>query len=410
MRILILSVCIFIYVINLEAQTKPSKWNFSYKYDVNSLVKCQYRLWELKDSVVVFFKLTFDEKYAKEKQFHKKYTWAFDVKITSSYDTKNTLLEGTFSSNKYQIAENEYLFSVQIPKITESSAYLFLAYFQDESGKILIEDIPLKIVGTELYSENLAFYYKTEVPVFENFISKSDTFSIKSGFGNSKTSIHYFKYNFAAALPPMATVNTGDQDVRLSPDSTLVVDCDSMIIPFKKGFYMLPSINKNKSNRLMVIENRFPKVTKTRELIDPCIYIATDDERKGMKQSQKPKVKLDDFWLSLGQDKDFARKMIKNYYTKVQEANALFTLYKEGWKTDMGMIYIVFGKPDYVYKQDLKETWKYKSRPNIPSVNFIFNKKSGPLGCFFYELQNSDDYANVWYNTVELWRKGMIEK
>ena len=262
----------------------------------------------------------------------------------------------------------------------------------------------------ELFSEHLLFETDNITPIFNHYIQKKDTFLVRSAFDNDKIPVHYFRYNFAAALPPMASVNTGDQDVKLTPDTTFVFQNKSLNTPLKKGNYFISSIQPHKFYHYLVTENRFPKVSKTKELIDPIIYIATDDERKAMRNTQKPKVKLDDFWLSLGQDKDFARRMIKNYYIKVQEANSLFTTYKEGWKTDMGLIYIIFGKPDQVYKQDLKETWKYKSKSSVPALSFIFNKRINPFGDYFFELQNSEEYANVWYNTVELWRKGILEK
>ncbi|MFN0050151.1 MAG: GWxTD domain-containing protein [Cytophagales bacterium] len=391
-------------------QTRPSKWNFDYQYEVKAFVKCQYKVWELNDSLGIYLKLTFEPKYAKDNQLHKRYQWNFDYRITSSYDSKINFLQASLISNKYQISDNEYLFYFEIPKIAESSAYMYVAYFQDDKGKLFIQDIPLKILERDTFSEHLLFENDRQTPIFDRYIYKIDSFVVKSAYNNSLIPLHYFKYNFAAALPPMAAVNSGDQEVRLSPDTTIIVKNDSVNLPFKRGNYYIPSVQTKKSFQFLVIENRFPKLSKTKELIEPTIYIATDDERKAMKNTQKPKVKLDDFWLTLAQDKDFARKMIKNYYSKVQEANLLFTNYKEGWKTDMGMIYIIFGKPDQVYRQDLKETWKYKSKQSVPALNFVFNKKINPFYEYFYELQNSEDYATVWYNTVELWRKGILEK
>ncbi len=405
-----LSIFIFCSVLSGNTQSRLSKWNFNYQYDIESKVKCQYKVWERKDSLGIFFKLTFDRSYAKENQLHKRFTWNFDYRITNSYDTKNNSQEVSFVSNKYPLSENEYLFYFEIPKTPEGSAYLYLNYFHDEKGKIFIQDIPLKILDKELYTENLVFNPDFHHPIFDKYILRKDSFIIRSSYKNAKVPMFYFRYNFAAALPPMAPVNAGDQEVRLTPDTTIILNYDSLNAPYKKGNYLIPSIMPKKYSYLMVVDNRFPKISKTKELIDPTIYIASDEERKSMRNTQKPKIKLDDFWLSLAQDKDFARKMIKNYYNKVQQANILFTEYKEGWKTDMGMIYIIFGKPDQVYKHDLSETWKYKSKSNIPALNFIFNRKVNPFGQYFFELQNSEDYAGVWYNTVEMWRKGIMEE
>lgn len=404
-----LSFLFFIFLNQSFGQTKFSKWNFNYQYNSEAVVKCQHKVVELKDSLRIYLKLTFDSKYAKANQLHKRFIWNFDYRITSSYDSKTNLIQATFTSGKYQISENEYLFYFEIPKIEETSLYLYVAYFQDEKGEVYIQDIPLRILDKELYSEHLLFEPESQTPIFDKFIHRKDSVLAKSFFDNKLFPIHFFKYNFAPALPPMAKVNTSDIDIKLYPDTTIILKNDSVFSPLRKGGYFIPSIKPTKFYFFLTLDNRYPKLVKTKELIDPTIYIATDDERKAMKNTQKPKVKLDDFWLNIAQDKDFARKLIKSYYSKVQQANLYFTSHKEGWKTDMGMIYIIFGIPDQVYKNDMKETWKFKRKSNVPALNFVFNKRVNPYGEYYFELQNSEEYAEVWFNTVELLRKGIIE-
>lgn len=393
------------------AQARMSKWNFKYQYQANTNFNCKYRLWEIKDSVRVYFKISFDPKYPLLNQMHKRFQWTFDYKITPSYESKSAIEEGTFTCQKYLISDIDFLFYVQIPKPKEQSAYLFIHYFTDEEGNNYLIDIPLKKLSKELYSENLFFYHhQPEVPLFEPYILIADTFMVNGLLASNKAALFYVKYNFAPALPPMAPTSTGDAEIKLSADSVLTSDYLKPLLPVGKGNIFLKSNYADKGYVYYVGENRFPELSRTRELIDACIYIASDEERKNMLRTQKPKVKLDDFWLTLAQDKDFARKMIKNYYNRVQEANKFFTHYKEGWKTDQGIIYIIFGAPDEVYKTDMKEVWKYKKKANTPALNFVFLQKNGPFGVYFFELQRSADYAQVWYNVVEQWRKGIAEK
>ncbi|MDX2188723.1 MAG: GWxTD domain-containing protein, partial [Bacteroidota bacterium] len=183
---------------------------------------------------------------------------------------------------------------------------------------------------------------------------------------------------------------------------------DSIFTGNKKGIYTIGN-EQDKPFVFVLSENKFPKPSKVKELIDPIIYIASDDERKALKNAKKPKKKLDDFWLDLGQDKEFARTLIRRYYKKVELANQFFTCHKEGWKTDMGMIYIIFGIPDEIFRSDTKETWNYKKKPNLPAVRFIFTRKRNTFGSYYFELINNPEYANIWYTAVDLWRKGMIE-
>jgi hypothetical protein len=75
----------------------------------------------------------------------------------------------------------------------------------------------------------------------------------------------------------------------------------------------------------------------------------------------------------------------------------------------MGMVYIVFGKPEDVFKSDVKETWYFKKTQNLPALRFVFYKKASPFGDYYYELETNQDYASHWYTQVELWRRGLIE-
>jgi GWxTD domain-containing protein len=58
-----------------------------------------------------------------------------------------------------------------------------------------------------------------------------------------------------------------------------------------------------------------------------------------------------------GNNESKARRTIRAYYRRVTQANMLFTSYKEGWKTDMGMVISSFGKPDQINKTKDKEVW-----------------------------------------------------
>jgi len=67
------------------------------------------------------------------------------------------------------------------------------------------------------------------------------------------------------------------------------------------------------------------------------------------------------------------------FYRRIQFANENFTAFREGWKTDMGMIYIIFGPPSDIERHpfDLEnkphEYWIYH---NI-NKEFVFMDQSG---------------------------------
>ena len=79
-------------------------------------------------------------------------------------------------------------------------------------------------------------------------------------------------------------------------------------------------------------------------------YILTNEERKQLKgKSRKEKKQL---FYDLWKDRDPTPKteyneLMEEYYGRVWYANENFDAWAPGWETDMGMIYILFGRKWY---------------------------------------------------------------
>ncbi len=105
--------------------------------------------------------------------------------------------------------------------------------------------------------------------------------------------------------------------------------------------------------------------------LDELKYLAGKEELKRLR-SVYPKdqqAALNRFWIS----RDPAHRSVINpvmleYYARINRVNALFSRKgRPGWRTDFGMIYIMFGRPDVVYEQKRsnnqdvsKQLWLYK--------------------------------------------------
>ena len=105
--------------------------------------------------------------------------------------------------------------------------------------------------------------------------------------------------------------------------------------------------------------------------------------------------------LDITNDKDRAKNFMRNYFKRVEYANSFFTSFKEGWKTDRGMIFIVFGAPDEVQVTGQQEIWNYKN----PRQQFTFNKAGSVYSPEHYVLVRDKNYTENWYLTIDLWRK-----
>ncbi|MCX6136138.1 MAG: GWxTD domain-containing protein [Ignavibacteriales bacterium] len=98
-------------------------------------------------------------------------------------------------------------------------------------------------------------------------------------------------------------------------------------------------------------------------------YIASEEEVKdfGKATTYDEKQKLfSAFWRKRDPSPDSKRnEFMEEYYGRVEYADIHFKHYLEGWRTDMGMVYIIFGAPNNVdrhpFDYDAKpyEVWSY---------------------------------------------------
>jgi GWxTD domain-containing protein len=158
----------------------------------------------------------------------------------------------------------------------------------------------------------------------------------------------------------------------------------------------------------------YPILSNVRELAAPLAYLMNDKEYKALMRiqgDQKLKQAVDRFWLENIGNPNIARQVIQKYYDRVEQANKLFSSYKEGWKTDMGMMYILFGQPWYVDETVRRMSWSYSYDINDFQTNFFFFKpkqRSKYYPFDYFILNRSPEYFNLEYRQKQLWLTGQI--
>ncbi len=169
-----------------------------------------------------------------------------------------------------------------------------------------------------------------------------------------------------------------------------------------------------KARAFSVQSENYPSLMSARELAEPLIYLMDRRDHEEMMEIQNSdslKEAVDRFWLSNVQNMNKARSVINLYYERVEQANKQFTTFKEGWKTDMGMIYILFGPPWYVDRYLNTMQWSYSYDRTDPQYNFTFerpNLKNEFFPFDNYLLQRNQGYFNVQYRQRQLWLTGGI--
>lgn len=152
----------------------------------------------------------------------------------------------------------------------------------------------------------------------------------------------------------------------------------------------------------------FPHVRKVTDLIESSRYITSRAEYERMTTSDDPKAALDAFWLDCADEPGRAKELIRTFYDRVEEANLYFSGLKEGWRTDRGMVHIVFGVPSKVRRYDNQEWWVYGEEGTPNAITFRFNRISSALDANQFELDRSVTYRSAWDRMVTSWRNGRI--
>jgi GWxTD domain-containing protein len=120
------------------------------------------------------------------------------------------------------------------------------------------------------------------------------------------------------------------------------------------------------------------------------------------------KAAVDSFWIHTAGSADRARELIRKFYNRTLDANRYFTSYLEGWRTDRGLIYLIYGPPNAVYRYSTGETWIYGEEHNSNSLNFTFTKVINPFSTNDFRLERSPIYQDSWYRATNSWREGRI--
>lgn len=165
---------------------------------------------------------------------------------------------------------------------------------------------------------------------------------------------------------------------------------------------------------LAVLRPGFPHLTVLDNLIDPLVYLAKNEHWDSLRLANTPQEKrrrFDSFWLSLAKNQQAAANLIKQYYSRVEEANRFFTNHKEGWKTDRGMLYVILGPPVSIARQFDREVWFYSYVDPDPLNTYVFKRVRAydeHSTMEHYILERQPYYDRNWQRSIERWRRGTV--
>ena len=358
-----------------------SRVNIAWQYDVNAELKMTHRIIQSQGTITVFVRIESDSLE----------TWSLDYLVQNGYESENHRNLTLKSSDTLSYDRGSINLRLIFPVVDEN--LMVIKVFKTD--QFYYYDIPLKI-GT-LSFPSIYPVDSDGFPIMSTYISKLDySFQGSDGF-------HAIQYpeKFLPADPPMADMKPLTTNV---PSDTSFVFKDSIDLVRGKFYVIRSDSNASTGITVMRMPPYYPEYRQLRELVESMLYITSDPERKSLINSKNLKQSFDSFWMNNFATKSRARGAIRRYYDWVEQANRLFTDFKPGWKTDRGMMLIVFGIPDEVYRTGSLEEWFYDT-----GEAFEFSIISSFFAPRTYTLRRSKELEDTWFQHIAAIRRGFNE-
>ncbi len=245
---------------------------------------------------------------------------------------------------------------------------------------------------------------------FKNFFRPEHYFSIQHNTAVDSIYIKYYQKEIPMPYPPYSDMKR--EKINTEPDSVWSVSGREafQFHEEKTGFYFL-QIDTTQAGGLSLLNPGpyFPYVKTSLDMVKPLQYLCSEEEFQELRNSSNKKLAVDRFWLECtGDNTARARELIRIYYNRTLYANVYFTSFTQGWRTDRGMIYLMFGPPKTVKNFPDKEIWLYHDRLNFKVLQFVFKKVENSYTDNDYILERHIDFRSFWFQAVKSWRNGKV--
>ena len=310
------------------------------------------------------------------------------------------------TSQVVDIAFRQYTYLLEFEK-KPNDQLLVIDIFNGVKDEHYFVDIPL-MKGDNKPSPFLIFEKDKDIPFFSKYINRKHPVRMMNPFGESLNyEISGVENNRSIALPPFD--ESGIQEPSITPLDTLYGTNEGEVFEFyNEGFYTIKSsAYPELEYKILVADEFFPYFADYMELVQPLIYVSTNDEYKEMRNPDDVRQAFEEFVNNtISSNERVAKDFIKYYYRRLRKSARLFTEDRAGWKTDRGMVYQVFGNPLQVFRNEKTELWVFPSEEG-GRIRFIFDIYEED-GITKYKLIRGKRYRENWMYAVAQWRTGRI--
>ncbi len=311
-----------------------------------------------------------------------------------------------------ELKENTVSFHFTIPRLKDrTDGNLALEFIDPSAARKFTNELYIDFSSKRPNHLFGMYVNGSSSPSFQAYRQAGQRIVFRSEDGLShELLLKYYEAGSPAALSPMSNSKRDELGFYTEKERRLVKSGEEVLLD-KEGTYVVFKDTSGMENGygFLVTDDRFPRLTMPEDLTEPLVYMSTNDEITRFKASTEYKQALDLYFLHMTSgNQALAKTVVRSFYRRVEKANKLFTTYKEGWKTDKGMIYLILGPPSRIQKNGNREVWLYAQSANFSEIIFTFYRKPHQFSEDHYELVRYPEYGAYWYPFVEAWRTGSV--
>jgi GWxTD domain-containing protein len=319
--------------------------------------------------------------------------------------------------NSFQVREVVYVNPMQADPIAMGDL-LLIRSIKTENGRRVINPMlsnrVLTItepfhVFTEIYSnndhKNITLQYGLIRRYYNNDFLIENPFSYRAQRPYHRTGIFVENQDTIVLRDTVLALNSGTTQIFLPFD--LTIDAGNYEI-------FVQNIGVENENADVISKSRtefmthaldFPHMTNVDHQIEALYYVASTRDLNNIRSGETPEDRrklLNEYWQNIG-----AWKM-SDYYERIRLANELFTTNVEGWKTPMGMVFIILGEPHFVECRigiERMETWTYYLQTGGIEFTFVRERTADPADHkAHYWISSIRGGYSTWLNAINFWR------
>jgi GWxTD domain-containing protein len=319
------------------------------------------------------------------------------VNDSISIDRIRFLIQNDFEDPNHQelevvpsiLFENPYRLILELRPPISNEQLLVIEYAADDTSQFF----PIELQRGNQPFPPFYFIDRDSLPHFKPYIVPDQKIIQLT---SSKLFAYQYRESFPPADPPMGII----QDISPTLDIDSVVALEEYAFLPGYFYFIQEDTLGTKGIARYCGETYYPRTRRLQELIEPITYITRQSEISNIQTATDIKKAFDDFWLRLYPNQRDARVAIRNFYRRIQQVNARYTDYKPGWKTDRGVVALMYGAPSNVVRSNNEEEWAFPD-----GTSFKFRILSNLFTPNLYILVRDEDYRDSWIQRVTLIRE-----